>query len=237
MFKTETHSHSLPISICSKIETKELVRLYKDAGFDTLFLTNHFSMSHFEKWGKAMTHSERVDTMYNDYLEAKKEGDKIGLIVLFAVEFSLRGNHYLLYGATPEFLKLRDDFFDMEFEEFYKFAKAYGVTVIQAHPFWEVTGVATPQCVDGFEGINQGMYATEMHNDLTLNAAKEYGLPISCGSDTHKTEGVGQTAMLSKEKITSAQQYIDLLFKGELILFADGVEVCNSLNNKTGDGI
>ncbi len=230
MYKTETHAHTFPVSTCSKISAKEMVRLYKNAGYDTLFITDHFSPYHFEKMGKGLTFSECVDNLYNAFLEAKEEGDRLGIKVVFAVEYSLHGNHYLLYGVTKEFLKLREDIFDISIEEFHEYAKSNGITVVQAHPYMEGKCTPYPQFVDGFEGINASTIS-EMHNDRSLKTAKKFGLPISCGSDAHELEDIGRTAMLSEEKITSAKQYIELMFDGKLILWVNGETICNSLGN------
>ena len=39
----ETHCHTLGGSHCAKVSAKETVQLYKEAGYDTLILTNHYN--------------------------------------------------------------------------------------------------------------------------------------------------------------------------------------------------
>ncbi len=227
MYKTETHAHTYPISTCSKIEPREMVRLYKAIGYDTIFISNHFSPHHFDKWGKDMTFSERVDKFYDAFLEAADEGEKIGLSVLFSAEYTLNNNHYLLYGISKEFLKKREDIFEISIEEFSKYAKSQGITVVQAHPCIKEKCKPYPHYVNGFEGINTST-RSDKHNDISMKIAKENNLPISCGSDAHEREDIGRSAMLSEEKITSVEQYLKLMLTGKLMLFANGTIVCDS---------
>ena len=102
MFKTEAHLHTRPVSSCGKLTPVEQVRLFKEAGYDTIIVSDHFSSHHFKKMGEDLTFAQCVDKLCDAYLEAKAEGDKLGLTVLFSVELSFHKNHYLLYGVTRE---------------------------------------------------------------------------------------------------------------------------------------
>ncbi|MBR3304609.1 MAG: histidinol-phosphatase, partial [Christensenellaceae bacterium] len=42
MYKYETHCHTLPVSRCAKASVADTVRFYREAGYDGLFITNHF---------------------------------------------------------------------------------------------------------------------------------------------------------------------------------------------------
>ena len=84
MFKTEVHMHTYPVSSCSKLSPREQVRLFKEAGYDTVFVSDHFSPHHFKKLGEHLSFAQKVDMLCDAYLEAKDEGDKIGLTVLFS---------------------------------------------------------------------------------------------------------------------------------------------------------
>ncbi len=227
MFKTETHMHTRPVSSCSKVPPREMVRYFKEAGYDTVFVSDHFSRHHFAKMGEELTFEQKVDRLCDAYLEAKDEGDKLGINVLFSVELTLKGNHYLLYRVSREFLKLRSDIFEITLDEFYNHAKAHGITIIQAHPHRDEKCKPHPHHVDGFE-INVNP-RHENYNERTMVIAKEYGVPISCGADAHVPEDVGISAMLSDVEITSVEQYLELLFAGKLTLWAHGETVCSSL--------
>lgn len=222
MFKTEAHIHTYPVSSCAKLTPVEQVRLFKEAGYDTIIISDHFSPHHFKKLGEDKTFAEKVDMLCDSYLEAKAEGDRIGLTVLFSVELSFHKNHYLLYGVTREFLKLREDIFDIEIEELYEHLKAHGITIIQAHAHRDGKCTPQPDYVDGFE-INFNL-RKENHNELTVRVAQEHGKPLAIGSDVHSPYAVGVSATLSEEKIESIEQYLDLMFAGKLILAVGGIK-------------
>lgn len=220
MFKTEAHLHTYPVSSCAKLTPVEQVRLFKEAGYDTIIVSDHFSPHHFKKLGEHLTFAQKVDKLCDAYLEAKAEGDRIGLTVLFSVELSFHKNHYLLYGVTREFLKLREDIFDIDIDELYAHLKAHGVTIIQAHSHRAEKCVPHPHHVDGFE-INCCL-RKDNYNEKTMQVAKEYGLPLTIGSDCHRPEDVGVSATLSEEKIESIEQYLELMRAGKLILSIGG---------------
>lgn len=220
MFKTEAHLHTYPVSSCAKLTPVEQVRLFKEAGYDTIIVSDHFSPHHFKKLGEDLTFAQKVDKLCDAYLEAKAEGDRIGLTVLFSVELSFRKNHYLLYGVTREFLKLREDIFDISLDELYEHLKAHGITIIQAHSHRAEKCVPHPHHVDGFE-INCCL-RKDNYNERTMQVAKEYDLPLTIGSDAHRPEDAGISATLSEEKIESIEQYLELLFARKLILSVGG---------------
>ena len=221
MFKTEAHLHTSPVSSCAKLTPREQVRLFKDAGYDTIFVSDHFSPHHFKKMGEDLTFAEKVDKLCDAYLEAKDEGDKLGLTVLFSVELSFHKNHYLLYGVTREFLKLREDIFDIDIDELYAHLKAHNITIIQAHCHRAEKCVPHPHHVDGFE-INCCL-RKDNYNERTQKLAKEYDLPLTIGSDCHRPEDIGVSATLSEEKIDSVEKYLELLFARKLIFAVGGI--------------
>ena len=216
MFKTEAHLHTRPVSSCGKLTPVEQVRLFKDAGYDTIIISDHFSRGHFKKMGEDLTFEQCVDRLCDAYVEAKAEGDKVGLTVLFSVELSFHKNHYLLYGVTREMLKLREDIFDIDIDELYAHLKAHGVTIIQAHAHRAGKCIPHPDHVDGFE-INCCM-RKENFNEKTMTLAKECGKPLTIGSDCHRPEDVGVSATLTEEKIDSIEKYLELMRAGKLIL-------------------
>lgn len=218
MFKTETHLHTAPVSSCSHIAPREMIRLYSEAGYTTVFVSDHFAKFHFDKFEEGLTWKEKTAKVCAAYEEAKAAGEEFGVNVLFAPELSLAGNHYLLYGIDKAFMDLREDVFTMTMEEFHRMAKAHGVTIIQAHPYRDDKCFPTPEYVDGFEAVNANP-RHENHDELAFAVAAKYNLPVTAGSDAHRLEDIGLAAMLSDEPITSTQQYIELLKSGKLRLW------------------
>ena len=42
MFRYETHLHTRPVSLCAQKSVRENIEFYKSAGYDGVFITNHF---------------------------------------------------------------------------------------------------------------------------------------------------------------------------------------------------
>ncbi len=221
MFKTETHLHTKPVSACGHLSPKEMIDLYHEAGYTTVFVSDHFAKYHFDKLGENLSWQEKTDMLYNAYLEAKACGEEYGMNVLFSPELSLHGNHYLLYGANKEFLNLCEDIFEMSMEEFHRHAKEHGITVIQAHPYRDEVCFPTPDFIDGIEAVNTNP-RHDNFDEKCFELAKKYNFPISAGSDAHRCEDVAGAAVLSESPITSTEQYITLLKGGKLKLMKKG---------------
>lgn len=214
MFKTETHTHVLPVSTCSKKTPEEMVRLYHEAGYQTMFISDHFSAPYFIKAGDQLTFEDKVHILYDSYLKARKEGERYGMNILFSVELSLCSNHWLLYGVDLNFLLLRPDIFDMTLDEFHAYAKAHGITIIQAHPLRDGHDVPHPEIADGFEVINTNRHH-ENYDEKVFAIAKKHHLLMSAGSDAHNNDDVGGAAMLSENEIKTVDDYLTLLKSGK----------------------
>ena len=48
MFRTETHLHTAETSPCGRVSAVELIRQYYDAGYKTVFVSDHFYEKYFE---------------------------------------------------------------------------------------------------------------------------------------------------------------------------------------------
>lgn len=221
MYKIETHIHTKPVSGCARYQPEEMIRFYKEADYSTVFISDHFSEYHYDNLGK-LSWEEKNELLYDSFLRAKALGDELGIHVLFSPEMSLGGNHYLLYNTDLEFYNSRDDLFRMTLEEFYSYAKNYGVTIIQAHPFRDGKCIPQPKYVDGFEAINSNP-RHENYDDKVFALAKEYDtMLISAGSDAHRLEDVAGAAVLSPYEIRTTEEYLDLLRSGKAKLMKHG---------------
>lgn len=221
MFKTETHLHTWPVSSCSRIVPREMIRLYHEAGYATVFVSDHFARYHFDRLPEGLSWKEKTAMLCAAYEEAKEEGESLGMNVLFSPELSVAGNHYLLYGVEPEFLDLREDIFDMTIADFRAHALAHGITMIEAHPYRDGKYFPTPEYVDGLEVYNANP-RHENFDDEAVALAKKYNLPMTAGSDAHLLQDIGLAAMISDEPITSISQYLKLLRAGKLKLMRNG---------------
>ena len=218
MYKTETHLHTSEVSKCGQISGAEMVKLYCDAGYSTVFVSDHFKKDYLQDVD-GLSWTEVVRRYFLGYESAKRAGDELGIVVLPALEIQLTCsvNHYLLYGADKAFYVNEPNIFDMTPEELYAYAKRNGVTVVQAHPFRDGKCTPTPEFVDAIEVIN----ANPRHNnfdEMTIAMAKEHGLPMTSGSDAHRLEDVALGGVVTEEKITSTDDYVTALLGGKLRL-------------------
>ena len=218
MYKTEPHLHTFPVSNCSQLRADELIRLHKEAGYDTVIISDHFARFHYEKLeeylGQTLSWEEYVDQFRTGYESAKTAGEKYGLRVLYSVELSLGVNHFLLYGADREFLLSRSDIFDLTPAELYAHAKAHGVTVIQAHPLRDEKCTPYPECVDGFEVFNSHPRHRNHNEEVRVIMDRYPQLLRTVGSDVHRDVDVGGCAVLSEQPIESVEDYLELLRSG-----------------------
>lgn len=220
MYKIETHIHTTPVSHCARFSPEEMTRFYKDAGYSTIFISDHFAKYHYRKLGD-YTWEEKNAIMYNSYLRAKAVGDEIGVNVLFSPEYSGSGNHFLIYNATLDFLNSRDDLLDLSTEEFREYSKKYNITIIQAHPYRDGQCFPQAEYVDGFEVINTNP-RHENFDDKSIALAKEHNLLMSAGSDAHRTEDIALAAVLSPYEIKTTDDYLNLLRSGQAKLMRHG---------------
>ena len=83
MYKIETHLHTKPVSACARFEPEEMIGFYKDAGYSTVFISDHFSPSHFDKLGDELTWAQKVDLLYESFIRAKKKAKNLELRFCF----------------------------------------------------------------------------------------------------------------------------------------------------------
>ncbi len=161
MYRYELHCHDNTMNHCGRWTPQEMVQAYSKLGYTGIVLTNHFFNNGSCKSPNTLPWKERVETYYHDYEIVKEEGEKLGLDVFFAFEYSansfyqedlsplseekidclkhkdaLTGCDFLIYGLDKEWLLSKDDsILKMPVNDFMKMVKDEGGTVIHAHPF------------------------------------------------------------------------------------------------------
>ncbi len=219
MFKMETHLHTAEVSPCSRLSAAEMVELYRRAGYRTVMISDHFQQDYLERVFGKVPWEAAVDGFLSGYRAAVKAAAGSGMHILLSAEVQFTGcpNHYLLYGFDREFLVNCPDLLTMGIEAFYPYARERGVTVVQAHPLRDCVCTPTPAYVDGFEGHNSNPRHRNFDDDVAA-IAREYGKPLTAGSDAHRLEDVALSGVLSRREICTVQDYVDLLLAGELKL-------------------
>ena len=214
LYKTETHRHCGETSGCSLVTGDECVRRYKEEGFSTIFVSDHYNRKWFCDCETREDYDIAVEKQLRGYRTAKAEGDRIGLQVLLSCELNIDGNDYLFYGIDEEF------FYDksigyMTPHELFAFCNERGYTLIAAHPFRE-DRVPVPEAVHGIEIVNGG-HNHYYHNNNDKARALAESLPNhlrTSGSDAHFLEDIAHGGIISEEPILSSEDYIRVLRRG-----------------------
>lgn len=213
MYKIETHLHTSESSICAKLSAIELMKKYHEAGYSTVFVTDHMHNKTLKHLGD-IPWEDKVTIFFYGYYRAKHAGEALGMTVLPAAEISILPNHYLAYGVTKEFFLEYPEIYKMSIEELSAAAKKHGIFLVQAHPHRDGKCHPTPEYVDGMEICN----TSPGHNDFSEKSeavAKEHGLYVTCGSDTHNYEDIARGGLLSETEIKTVEDFVALVKSGK----------------------
>lgn len=210
--KIELHAHTDESSGCGKMPAEELIGRFKGAGYGAVVITDHF----VGKKETDETYAERARKWIRGYKNAKRAGDRVGVVVLLGAEvrFASRPEDILIFGMKEEYapwlFEVMDS--DMEQAEFYRLMKEKGLLVVQAHPFRKGLVRLDQKYLDGSE-----VYNGNARHDNKHDLAHEFGLAggekfikIS-GSDAHQTMDVARGGVISEKPISNNDELIAFL--------------------------
>ncbi len=214
MFKTETHLHVSEVSLCGKLSAEDMVKAYNEAGYKTLFISDHLSTVTFSHMSGS-TWREKIDFFMTGYENAKKAGEKFGMNIILSAEITheTTHNHYLVYGIDREYLYGLEAVFDEDIETIYKYTHDHGAFLVQAHPLRDGNCTPTPISVDAFEVHNSNPRHKNFDAEV-LELAEKYNLPATAGSDAHRDEDIALTGIETECEIKNAMDYITALKNG-----------------------
>lgn len=221
-FKYELHAHTSECDPYARLSAGELVRLYKDAGYDGIVITDHYLDWFFTRWFpeelKDLTHAQQIARWLKGYRAAKEEGLKMGFTVLPGAEVRFDGypNDYLVYGLQEDFFfsvprlnELRDP------DELLSLLPP-DACVVQAHPFRDGMAVETPRGLFGLEVYNGG--TDSFRNAIARQFACHYQLPMTSGSDVHDMHRLAKGGIMTPVRIRTPQDLICVLRSGSYSL-------------------
>ena len=216
MFKTETHLHTAEVSPCSRLRAKEMMRRYKEAGYSTVFVSDHFQLNTVDSYGD-IPWSDKMAIFLAGYYIAKCEGEKIGITVLPAAEICFTGvsNHYIVYGITKKFLDSYPELHTYGIEKFSEIAHREGLFIVQAHPYRDGKCFPTPEYVDAIEVYNSNP-RHEDNSEKSELLAHSLSLPVSAGSDAHREEDVAKSGIETELEIKTSLDFITAVKEGKL---------------------
>ena len=208
-FLYETHMHTCQGSACGRATGKVQARVYRDAGYTGIIMTDHFFGGN-TAIDRLLPWEERIDLFWRGYEEAKEEGDRIGLDVFFGLEQNYHFDEYLIYGLTKEYMKAHPEMERWSRRQQLEEVHKAGGCVIQAHPF-RIRGymdrirLGLHYC-DGIEVANAGN--DQMDDARAWLYAQDYGLLMTAGSDNHRGEDWPLYGVMLDRRLTGIDDYV-----------------------------
>lgn len=229
----ETHLHTSESSACAANTGDEMARACYEAGYTGIIVTNHFVYGN-TNIDRKLPWTEWVEAFCKGFEAAKAEGDRLGLQVFFGWESCYQGTEFLIYGLDKQWLLSHPEIKDATIEEQYRMVHRDGGMVIHAHPFRKEDYIPKirlfPEYVDGAECVNatHSCKLSKSHNnplfdEQAIQYAKEYDLPMTAGSDVHRT-ALLYGGMAFAHKLTGIADYITAVKERREYLLLDGNE-------------
>ncbi|NLO99295.1 MAG: PHP domain-containing protein [Clostridiaceae bacterium] len=216
-FKYDTHVHTSEVSCCAKVSAVEAVKMYKDAGFHGLVITDHYCDSYFVSLGD-LSWNQKIDRFLEGYNIALKVGKKLGLKIILGMEirFLENANDYLVYGIDEKFLRDNKELYKLSLREFRKLTKKDNILIFQAHPFRPFMIPAPAELLDGVEVYN-GNPRHNSNNDIAYEYALKNQLRMLSGSDFHRRDGVAAGGIIVSENISDSHEFADMIKNNKII--------------------
>ena len=179
----DLHAHSSGISLCCRIDARDVLIIAKEMGIDGVVLTNHYP-KYYVGDGNANAFAKKY---VEEFHYAKRLGDELNVKVFFGIEVSAElypNVHLLIYGVDEDFPVKYPDMYDYTQEKLYNVVHENGGILVQAHPFRNGTTVLDVNYLDGVEINCHPLYGTSCSDEL-IKIAAEHGLILTCGGDYH----------------------------------------------------
>ena len=195
-FLAQLHIHTSESSACGAAPAAAMMRACKDAGYSLVVITDHFMNANTvtnrrDPWAK------QVRDLMRGYNNAKDEGDKIGLTVLFGWETFNDGPEYLTYGLGEDFLLANPDIAALRAVDYLIRIEQAGGFVCHAHPYRQADYippfVPMHEHLEAFEVYN-GNNKPE-YNPPALAEARRHNMIELAGCDAHNIDAVAAGAM------------------------------------------
>lgn len=218
--RLELHAHSSPASGCSEVPVDELVRVFHEAGYDGIAITNHL-IAEVDRFGDKNTAIERFK---KDLYLAHETGEKLGIKVYNGAELRFHNhsdNDYLFYGFSFDELPDIYDYLNTNLETFVREYKKESSLLIQAHPFRNGMIRMNSELLDAIEAFN----VHQNHNSRVAVAAKyaaAEGKIMTVGSDYHHPTFEGISATRTKTLPEDEAELISIIKNDDFVIEIGG---------------
>ncbi|MBQ4054320.1 MAG: hypothetical protein IJD17_01300 [Clostridia bacterium] len=221
MYKYEMHLHTSEGDEYADFSGAECVKMYHDAGYSGIVVTNHYEQRFFEWYADDLSgadHHGIIDRFLRGYYNARNEGERLGFTVLVGAEvrFSDSENDYLVYGADEDFFYNAPLLHRLGGPNELIGLLPEGVCVVQAHPFRKNMTVRDPEPLFGIEAYNGEM--EPFRNVMAKSFAAHYKKPMTSGSDFHLAEDFARGGIITPRRITTPAELTAVLRSGDYSL-------------------
>ena len=225
MLKTELHAHAKGGSGCAFVLAKDLIKEYKDAGYDAVVITNHIAENEFNKY-PGETRKEKLDYYLSLFDDAKREGEKLGIKVFLGAEIRAKEDYFIefmIYGFDREFLYNAPDLFMLNQQELFNLCEENGLLLYQTHPFRRGVTCGDPKFIHGAEAFN-GHVNHVNNNELALDFCERNNLLKLCGTDFHDPCQPKPSYALIPDDINTEKELCEYIKSGKLEFVGDEEE-------------
>ncbi len=220
MIKLEMHAHTKGGSPCAEEEPSTLIKIYKEAGYGGVVLTNHLSPWAYDGY-PGTTKDEKIEYYISLYKEFKKECEENGLKCFFGAEVCSYDKHYfseyLIYGLKEEHLRNNPLLFTLTQKELFDFSNENGLFMAQSHPFRKGVRNGFAPYMHGVEVYN-GHKGHVNNNEVARVFAKAYDLIAISGTDFHHNSHFPTGGILIPENLETNEQLVKYLFERRAII-------------------
>lgn len=222
MYKYETHLHTYPVSACAAADVRENLQFYKEAGYDGVFITNHFIDGNINI-SRSLPYEEKIEFYFTDYEKALEIGKEIGIKVFLGIEMSYGGTDFLVYGLDKKWFLEHPEIAEMKKSDELAFLAENGALVIQAHPFRQAAYIdhirLFPHRIHGVEVING--CRSDFENHMARQYSENYGLIDFAGTDNHSAgEQKTFAGMCSDTPVVNEEDFIKRVFDHQMKVFS-----------------
>lgn len=212
--RIELHAHTKPASGCAELPTAEVLRIFKEDGYEGIAITNHLytEMHNMD--------IQRLAEFYRaELINALELGEKIGIKVYGGAELRFKSennNDYLLFGYDPDDIYYLCQNVGGTLEDFVRNYKTDDMFLLQAHPFRNGMERMNLDLLDGIEAFN--MHPN--HNSRVAIAeryARENGKIMTIGTDFHHPGHDNLCATRARILPQNVKELVKLLKSGDFI--------------------
>ncbi|MCR5151346.1 MAG: PHP domain-containing protein [Clostridiales bacterium] len=213
----DLHVHTSESSFCGEVSAENVVKRYKNLGYNGIIITDHFNKYTLNRYNMPDRKSERERWLLGFRTAKKFETEDFRILLGMELRAAENDNDYLVYGFDESFVFDYDINSLVRIEDFIPTARENGLAVFQAHPFRNNMTVVKPGLLDGIEVYN-GHMNHDSRNDIAWRWSEKFSLKRISGSDFHgNTKGTPGGVRFNHNPADSADA-AKMLLAGEYCL-------------------